>query len=413
MNRLLRAAVIAATLFYWPRLGATQDEVLTLNQALARARERAPIILSAKARIDEARGRLAGASVLLRDSPLIETAAGHRRLSEAGSRDSAADVEVGISQTFELGGRRQARIAGAEAGLVQEIASSDDALRRLLRDVANAFVRVLHAEERLRLTTAAERVTADIGHTAERRYHAGDISILDVNVARGAAARAHSDVLAAEAARESALGDLQVFLGMRFAEPLAVRGDLRDRRRYTLQDLLVRAPERPDLRALEAGIQEAQAEVRLGEGLRWPDVTLGFRYLRETPADVATLGTLTFTLPVFTRGQELRATGAARARRLRQELETGRRVVDSEVQSAFAVYRHRVEAVEELERRALPVLDDNEALARRSYEAGRMSLAEFLLLRRETLETRVAYLDRLLEAALAGIELEARAGVLP
>jgi cobalt-zinc-cadmium efflux system outer membrane protein len=200
---------------------------------------------------------------------------------------------------------------------------------------------------------------------------------------------------------------------MRFAEPLAVRGDLRDRRRYTLQDLLVRAPERPDLRALEAGIQEAQAEVRLGEGLRWPDVTLGFRYLRETPADVATLGTLTFTLPVFTRGQELRATGAARARRLRQELETGRRVVDSEVQSAFAVYRHRVEAVEELERRALPVLDDNEALARRSYEAGRMSLAEFLLLRRETLETRVAYLDRLLEAALAGIELEARAGVLP
>jgi outer membrane protein, heavy metal efflux system len=413
MNRLLSAAVIAATLLCWPCLGVSQDSVLTLDQVLARARERAPSILSATARIDEARGRLAGASVLLRDNPLIETAAGHRRLLEAGSRTSAPDVEVGINQTFELGGRRKARIAGAEAGLAQEMATSDDAVRRLLRDVAAAFVRVLHAGERLQLTTATERVTADIGHTAERRYDVGDISILDVNVAQGAAARAHSDVLAAEAARESALGDLRVLLGMNLTEPLAVRGDLRDRRRYTLQDLLARAPARPDLRALEAGIQEAQAEVRLGEGMRWPDVTLGFRYLRETPADVATLGTLTFTLPVFTRGQGQRVTGAARARRLHQELEAGRRVVESEVQSAFSVYQHRVEAVEELERRALPVLDDNEALARRSYEAGRMSLAEFLLLRRETLETRSAYLDRLLEAALAGVELEARAGVLP
>jgi cobalt-zinc-cadmium efflux system outer membrane protein len=220
-------------------------------------------------------------------------------------------------------------------------------------------------------------------------------------------------VLATEAERESALGDLRVLLGMPFTEPLAVRGDLRDRRRYTLQDLLSRALERPDLRALTAGIEEAQAEVRLGEGLRWPDVTLGFRHERETPDDVATLGTLTFALPVFARGQEQRATGAARARRLRQELEAGRRVVDSEVQSAFAVYRQRVEAIEELERAALPLLDDNETLARRSYEAGRMSVAELLLLRRETLDTRSAYLDRLLEAALAGIELQARAGVLP
>ncbi len=413
MKRFLRAAVIAATLFSWPRPGVTQDHVLTLDQALARARERAPTILSAKARIDEARGRLVGASVLLRDNPRIETAAGHRRLSEAGSRESAADVEVGVSQTFELGGRRNARIAGAEAALAQEIATSEDAVRRLLRDAANAFVRALHAEERLQLTKAAERVTADIQLTIERRYHAGDVSILDANVAQSAAARARSDVFAAEAARTSALGDLRVLLGMDFAEPLAVRGDLRDRRRYALPDLLARAPERADLRALMAGIEEAQAEVRLGEGLRWPDITLGFRYDRETPADVATLGTLGVTIPLFARGQEQRATGAARAQRLRQELEAGRRVVDSEVQSAFAAYQHRVDAVEELERSALPLLDDNEALARRSYEAGRMSLAEFLLLRREALDTRIAYLDRLLEAALAGIELEARAGVLP
>jgi cobalt-zinc-cadmium efflux system outer membrane protein len=262
------------------------------------------------------------------------------------------------------------------------------------------------------LITAAENVAADILRAAQRRYHAGDIAALDLNVATSASARAHSDSLTAEAARQVTLGELRVLLGMSADEPFAVRGDLRDRRRYTLSELLTRAANRPDLRALAAEVQEAQAEVRLGEGFTWPDVSLGFRYHREKGTEHIALGTLTFTLPAFARGQELRATGEARARRLRRELEAGRRAVDTEIQTAFTVYRHRTEAAEELEGNALPVLDDNEALSRRSYEMGRMSLAEFLLIRRETVDTRLAYVDRLLEAVLAGIELEARAGAL-
>jgi hypothetical protein len=39
-------------------------------------------------------------------------------------------------------------------------------------------------------------------------------------------------------------------------------------------------------------------------------------------------------------------------------------------------------------------------------------LAELLLIRREAFELRTVYSDRLLEAAMAGIELESRAGVL-
>jgi hypothetical protein len=42
---------------------------LTYEQALERARTRAPLILAAHDRIEEARGRLLGAKVLLRDNP--------------------------------------------------------------------------------------------------------------------------------------------------------------------------------------------------------------------------------------------------------------------------------------------------------------------------------------------------------
>jgi cobalt-zinc-cadmium efflux system outer membrane protein len=88
------------------------------------------------------------------------------------------------------------------------------------------------------------------------------------------------------------------------------------------------------------------------------------------------------------------------------------RAVETQVSTAFTVHRLREDAVRELEREELPRLDENEALAQRSFEAGEMSLADLLAMRREILQTRDDYLDRLLDSALAAIELEASAGGL-
>src|SRR4029078_9244596 len=88
---------------------------LTFQQALTMARERAPRVAVARARIDEARGRLAGAAVRFRDNPVIDASAGPRWL-ETGN---VTDYDFGLSQAFELGNRRDARIAGAEAGIAR------------------------------------------------------------------------------------------------------------------------------------------------------------------------------------------------------------------------------------------------------------------------------------------------------
>jgi cobalt-zinc-cadmium efflux system outer membrane protein len=69
-------------------------------------------------------------------------------------------------------------------------------------------------------------------------------------------------------------------------------------------------------------------------------------------------------------------------------------------------------AIRALEADAIPGLDENERLTLRSFEVGQLGLPDLLLIRRETLEIRFAYLDALLEAALARIDLEASAGVL-
>jgi hypothetical protein len=121
------------------------------------------VILSAKGRIEEARGRLAGAPVRFRDNPLIELDAGPRFIPER----RIADVELGFSQNFELGGRRNARIAGAESGIARETATSEDVTRRLLRDVATAFLRSLWAEKRLELLRSSEQLPQTGEHCSD------------------------------------------------------------------------------------------------------------------------------------------------------------------------------------------------------------------------------------------------------
>jgi outer membrane protein, heavy metal efflux system len=407
--RQVRCALCtAAVLCLFGGLSAAAAE-LTLEQALARARERAPRLLAAQARVQEADGRLVGAQALFAENPVVETSSGRRRRDDGGT---GRDTAVGIHQGFELGGQRGARIEAAQAGVAHAIADQGDALRALLRDVAVAFLRTLHAAERVRLAGRAEDVTAQIAAVAERRYAASDVPILDVNLSRVALARARSERLAAEAEEQAALGELRVLLDLDPAELLAVRGELRSRPRLELAALRESASRRADLEARAAELREAEAELRLAQGEAWPDVGLGARYERDDRDDVVS-GELTFTLPVFERGQGARAEARARARRLRLELDTGRRAVDSELRAAFAVYTQREAAVAELEARALPLLDENEALARRSYEAGQIGLADLLLVRRELLDTRSDYLERLLEAGVAAADLQASAGVLP
>ena len=108
----------------------------------------------------------------------------------------------------------------------------------------------------------------------------------------------------------------------------------------------------------------------------------------------------------------MQATGNARAARVRTELESAQRTVRSEVRTAFEIQKFRRETVEELEKAALPGVEENDTLARRSYEEGEINLPELIFIRREILETRLLYANSLLEAGLAGLEVEFRAGVL-
>ena len=406
MKLRLRAAVPVLVCLVQAKAGA-QSVSLSLEETIARARQQAPQILIARARIEEARGRLAGARVRFRDNPAIDLGTGPRS-TETGT---LTDLDIGFVQSFETGGQRAARIAGAEAGIARETATAADAMRSALRAVALAHIRTVYAQDRIELLRGAESVAAEVVTVAERRYQVGDIAILDVNIAKIARARARAARMAAEGERTIVAGELQRLLGLPPGTDVVAVGSMRLQGRPALEALLAAVANRPDLRAIEADIRDAEADVRLGRAVTRPDVGLGARFKREE-GHRAVLGELTISLPVFSQGQELRATGSARASRLRLELETTRTVIESEVRALYAAYAAREGALRAFEQEAMPGVDENEALARRSFEVGQINLAELLLIRREIVDTRLEYLSRLLEVAEGAVEQDAAAGVL-
>jgi cobalt-zinc-cadmium efflux system outer membrane protein len=378
---------------------------MSLAAVLARAREQAPQIVSARLALEEARGRLTGASVRLQSNPQFDAAVGTRN----GPDTRFTDFELGLGQAFEPGSRRSARVAGANAAIAQGAATIDEVTRTVLREAAAAYYRVLHSNERIKLLNAAYDLASAVYSSADRRYKAGDIALLDVNIARASQARVRAEREGAEASKVLALAELKQLL--RLEGDLLVEGSLASPASADLNASLQAASQRPELRSLEAGVQEAEAEVQLGLSFAKPEYGVGVRYSREE-GDHIVLGGMTLTLPTFSKGQEQQAVGTARAARLRAELEAARARVQLEVRAAYDAYTRRLAALRVLETDAIPGLDENEQLTTRSFEVGQLGLPELLLIRREILDTRFQYLDTLLEAALARIDLDASAALL-
>lgn len=383
----------------------TQSDGLTLAEVLARARAASPEIVSAQLSVGEARARLTGAMVPWAQNPQVDGAAGRR----TGAQGDFTDWQIGISQPFEPPSRRAARMAGADAAMAQGTARVNEITRIVLRNTASTYYRAVHAGARLGQLAEAEELASGIYQAADRRFRAGDSAVLDVNIARAALARVRADRESASAARASIVGELAEML--RESGDLDVRGSLELSSDPTLDALLRSSADRPELAALQAAVDEAAAEVRLGSAFARPEYGVGLRYSREE-GDQILLGGLTVSLPLFSTGQALRASGRARETRLRAELDAARARMAIGVRASFADYQRRREAVRVFERDALPSLDESDALARRSFEVGQLGLPELLLIRREILDTRFAYLDALLEAALARVELDARAAML-
>jgi cobalt-zinc-cadmium efflux system outer membrane protein len=399
-----RLACAALTLL----CAATADaEPLTIDlpAALVRARSHAPDAIAALARLREAETGRIGARVRFTENPEIELGAGQRF-----GDPRSTPLEARARQPLELG-RRAARITAADAAATHGRAVADADLRELNHEVENAFDDARYADLVVSLTAKPEDVAARVVQAAERRRAAGDVTDLEVDLAKVALGRARSAVAAARAERADAIGTLAVLIGAKPDDVITLAGDLRPAP-LTLEVLRRAVPGRADVRALDARARQARAEGALARANGRADLGVWIGYERDE-GDSIVVGGISVTLPLWNRSQGERALARARERSAELQRDARTSAASRQVVDAFEAYESARSADEIFERDVTPSLADAEALLERSVDAGQMAVSEYLIARQELLAGRRDQLDRQLALAKAAAMARFVAGVSP
>ena len=381
---------------------------VTLPDALARAGSH-PDLAAAEADVRALQGELQAARTFTHN-PEVFLEAGP---ASQGSRNGRDDT-VSLSQTFELGGKRGRRAAAASARVDAGRARLDLTRRLLHGRVRRAYRRGIVARQRLTSAREAEAIAEELKTAADERLRLGAGTLLQVNAAAAARGRAVADRLAAERRLREARTELAAAVGDPAApelepadEALEAPPPAPDEQALVALALAARA----DLAALRAETLAAEAEVRLADALAVPDVTGAVSHAREGLEDRrATTFGITIPLPLLNRNQGGRAAARARLERART-VETGaRQAAERELRSAVRRYALATSATASFDRDVVERLADNLNLALESFRAGKISLLEFNVVRRDLVETRMAYLDAVEEMVDARAALEVGAG---
>jgi cobalt-zinc-cadmium efflux system outer membrane protein len=395
--RLIVAALLAHS------IAASAETIeLDLSGALARARRDAPDAITARGRIAQAEAAVIGANVTFVSNPEVEGGLGPR-LTPA----RPIDADARIAQDLEPW-RRQARRQLASAERAHAQARTEATLRDLDREVSVAFYDAIFAGQAADQAKRAEDFAKAAADAAQRRRQAGEITDLDLNLARVALARAHSATQLALAERTLAVGRVAVLVGASPADTIVLHGTLAP----PALPATAAAADRADVRALEREREVARAQLVQATASGRPDVGLFVGYQRED-TDSIVLGGLTFTLPIWNRAQGDKAAARAHERTATEVHDATVRIAERQIRDAMAAYTSTKQALDTFERDVLPLLDDSEQLLQKTIDAGQIAISDYLVARQEILNGRREYLERQLALAKAAITVRYVMGVQP
>lgn len=348
-----------------------------------------------------ATGMAAGDSLqaALRPNPVLQLTT--ENLGTGQREDTLA-----VAQTIELGGKRAARIALADRGMVlaeDQLAQARTALRA---DFRQAFVELLAAQERLALAEESLALTAVDADSVRKQITAGRLASLaaarvdlELSNARLQTARARSDIKRAQRRIAAMLGSP--------SRVVAIEGDLGVLPRLSALPALEAAlPSAPALAAASAETARRAAQIELERSERYGNLTVsaGVRYMTELN-DPAGVIQLSVPLPLANRNQGglARAQGAAeQASALEQatRIELARALEDAHFR-----YETAIHSVTEIRSSIEPAARATLESLRRGFELGKFGLAELLDARRTLLRTRNQLIDAMLDAQLAATDI--------
>lgn len=384
-----------------PSIGALSNQSalpLTLNQAIDLALSANPSLRSASRTIGIADGAIQQAGA--RPNPEIS-------FNSEGTNRNTRTETTQISQVIELGGKRAARVAVAEQE--RNIAVDDVAARRaeLRADVITAYMETLTAQERLTLAQASLDLARKSTDVTSRRVTAGKISPVEQTRSNVAQAAVQLELAQAEADLSTAKRRLATLWAdsRPFVRPLQAPGTFAPV--PTWSDLVERLRNSPQLRRAQSTVIGRDAQVKLEQAQRMPNLTvsLGSQRERDLGRTQGVVG-LSVPLPLFNRNQGNILSALRRADQARDDLEAERNRVSQELADAYQ--RAEVSTVQTatLRDQVMPAAQSAYDAAVTGFELGKFAFTDVLDAQRTLFQIKTQYLRALADRYRSMADIE-------
>lgn len=394
---------------------------MSLHAVLDHAREHAPPIRVAVARLGLGAAARARAAPDLPANPELELAGGPRVTQSAVD----ADLSASIIQRFEIAGEPGARRAAADRTAARIELELERVRWQVEQEVDAAYHLAAVARARAAAMRDALAFAEELAAIVERRVEIGEGAPLDVRLAQVDLAQARQAAITVDQEYLAARLTLADLAGLPVDPLPEPADDLELSHGAPRLEMLIRRAETesPDIRVLEAALAEAEARAGAAERDAWPEPWIGLQYVREGsqgPGQFASdigMIVLGVPLPFVQLNQGDRADARAEVEIARAELESARQHLRPRIALAASAVDAAAARVEVYGTDVLPQLTQSLEMVRRAYELGELDVLEvgiarerILRLQREALDAHAAYfqafaeLEREVGAELMGPE---------
>jgi cobalt-zinc-cadmium efflux system outer membrane protein len=316
----------------------------------------------------------------------------------------------GISQTFEMGGKRKKRMAAANADSEVAQAEFQVVLWQMTSDVKKKFYEVLLTESLLNLAKENEKTFGEIiGHTREV-FNLGEISGLDLQRLEIEKFKFDTDVANAERDYELAMRDLRFTLGGDYRTmDFEVSGAIDYYRLYDfspadLRDKAIAA--RPDLKAAQLTETAADAYIRVEDAQRVPDITVGAS-VEQVPGGGSTYNVgVSIPIPLSDRNQGERAKALIQKMKAQNDQQLIANAVLNDVDKALVAYEIQKRRVELYRTGVLTKVTDIQTLTEFSLKEGESSTLELLDAIRTRRDALAGFYQTIFDYQMSLLDLE-------
>lgn len=327
---------------------------------------------------------------------------------------STPNYFLGAGYTFDLGGKRgnQVEIARQEVTLAEM--SLQGGVLEVRRNVRTAFYKTVQSRERLEELSKARDLAKRLVDISQGRYELGEVARFEVLQAQLELKKAENDMKQQESEGKAALIELNSLLNHDVNSPIEVQGALEDVPGEITLDAIVQQAMSRNTELLKAQQEEKaeQARLNLAKAERIPDLSVeAGAEIHDPEFQYGFRGALTMELPLLNTHQGEIKHSQATLEALKAEQEATRQKIRADIAEAFARYQAALYRVENYRKDILPEITEIEELSEESYHEGKTGILSVIDAQRNMRETRLEYLDALMDFQTAVADLESSAGV--